>query len=214
MDGVRDLPGGLVVQTTCCQCRGLRLNPWSGTKNWCFWAVELEKTLESPLDCKEIKPVNPKGNQSWIFTEELMLNPKLHYFGHLMWRANSLEKTLMLGEIEGRREGDDRGWDGWMASPTQWTWVWVNSSSWWWTGRPGVLKSMGSQRIRHKWATELNWRYFCHFCLFISISDTSLLQYFWLKTFSCPSLVSDVSLGDMIVILNRKLMLLLLPPSS
>ena len=67
MDGVRDLPGGLVVQTTCCQCRGLRLNPWSGTKNWCFWAVELEKTLESPLDCKEIKPVNPKGNQSWIF---------------------------------------------------------------------------------------------------------------------------------------------------
>ena len=103
MDGVRDLPGGLVVQTTCCQCRGLRLNPWSGTKNWCFWAVELEKTLESPLDCKEIKPVNPKGNQSWIFTEELMLNPKLHYFGHLMWRTNSLEKTLMPGKIEGRR---------------------------------------------------------------------------------------------------------------
>ena len=55
------------------------------------------------------------------------------------------------------REGHDRGWDGWMASPTQWTWVWVNSRSWWWTGRPGVLQSMGSQRVRHDWATELNW---------------------------------------------------------
>ena len=54
-------------------------------------------------------------------------------------------------------KGDDRGWDGWMASPTQWTWVWVNSGSWWWTGRPGVLRFMGSQRIGHDWATELNW---------------------------------------------------------
>ena len=54
-------------------------------------------------------------------------------------------------------DGDDRGWDGWMASPTQWTWVWVNSGSWWWTGRPGVLRFMGSQRVRHDWATELNW---------------------------------------------------------
>ena len=57
----------------------------------------------------------------------------------------------------GRRRGDDRGWDGWMASPTWWTWVWVNSGSWWWTGRPGVLRFMGSQRVRHDWATELNW---------------------------------------------------------
>ena len=55
-------------------------------------------------------------------------------------------------------EGDDRGWDGWMASPTWWTWVWVNSGSWWWTGRPGVLQSMGSQRVGHDWANELNWR--------------------------------------------------------
>ena len=54
-------------------------------------------------------------------------------------------------------QGDDRGWDGWMASPTRWTWVWVNSRSWWWTGRPGVLQFMGSQRVRHDWATELNW---------------------------------------------------------
>ena len=88
--------------------------------------------------------------------EALMLQLKLQYFGHLMWRADSFEKTLMLGKTEGRREGDKRGWDGWIASLTQWTWVWVNSRSWWWTGRPGVLLSMGSQRVGHDWATELN----------------------------------------------------------
>jgi len=86
-----------------------------------------------------------------------MLKLKLQYFGHLMQRVDSLEKTLMLGGIGGRGEGDDRGWDGWMASPTRWTWVWVNSRSWWWTGRPGVLQFMGSQRVRHNWVTELNW---------------------------------------------------------
>ena len=133
-------------------------------KNWCFWTVVLEKTLESPLDCKEIKPVLPKGNQSWIFTERT--DAELQYFGHLMWRADSFEKTLMLGKIEDRRrgqrkkkeEGDDRGWDGWMASPTQWTQVWASSRSWCWTGKPGMLQSMGSQRVGHGWATELNWR--------------------------------------------------------
>ena len=72
-----------------------------------------------------------------------------------MWRMDSFEKTLMLGRVKAGREGDDRGWDGWMASPTQWTWIWVNSRSWWWTGRPRVLQSMGSQRVRHDWATEL-----------------------------------------------------------
>ena len=76
-------------------------------KNWCFWAVVLEKTLESPLDCKEIQPVHPKGDQSWVLLEGLMLKLKLQYFGHLMWRADSFEKTLMLGKIEGRRR---RGW--------------------------------------------------------------------------------------------------------
>ena len=76
---------------------------------------------------------------------------RLQYFGHLMWRTNSLEETLMLGKIGGG-EGDDRGWDGWMASPTRWTWVWVSSRSWWWTGK----QSMGSQRDGHNWATELN----------------------------------------------------------
>ena len=87
----------------------------------------------------------------------LMLKLKLQYFGHLVWRTDLFEKTLMLGKIEGGRKGDDRGWDGWMSSPTQWTWVWVNSGSWWSTGRPGMLQSMGSQRVGHVWATELNW---------------------------------------------------------
>ena len=79
------------------------------------------------------------------------------YFGYLMWRVDSLENTLMLGGIGGRKRRADRGWDGWMASPTQWTWVWVNSGRWWWTGRPGVLRFIGSQRVGHDWPTELNW---------------------------------------------------------
>ena len=90
--------------------------------------------------------------------EGLMLKLKLQYFGHLMWTADSFEKTLMLGKIEGGWEGDDRGWDGWMESLTWWTWVWVDSDSWWWTGRPGVLWFMGLQRVGHYWATELNWK--------------------------------------------------------
>ena len=74
-----------------------------------------------------------------------MLKLKLQYFGHLMQRLNT------------GWEGDNRGWDGWMTSPTQWAWVWVDSRSWWWTGRPGMLQSMGSERIGHDWVTELNY---------------------------------------------------------
>ena len=77
-------------------------------KNWCFWTVVLKKTLESPLDCKEIQPVHPKENQSWIFIGGLMLKLKRQYFGHLMQRADTMEKTLMLGKIEGRRRGWQR----------------------------------------------------------------------------------------------------------
>ena len=90
-----------------------------------------------------------------------MLKLKLQYFGHLMRSIDSLEKTLMLGGIGGRRKRGQQRWDGWMASLTRWTWVWVNSGSWWWTGRPGVLWFMGSQRVRHDWVTELNCTEFC-----------------------------------------------------
>ena len=89
--------------------------------------------------------------------EGLMLKLKLQYFGHLIRRTDSLEKTLTLGKIEAGGEGEDRGWDGWMASPTQWTWVWVNSRGWWWTGRPGLLQIRGSQRVKRDWETALIW---------------------------------------------------------
>ena len=99
-------------------------------KNWCFWTVVLEKTLESPLDCKEIKPVHPKGNQSWVFigrTDVETETPKslttwCEELTH--WKRPWCWERLKVGE-----EGDDRGWDGWMATLTQWTWVWVNSRS-------------------------------------------------------------------------------------
>ena len=87
--------------------------------------------------------------------EGLTLKLKLQYFDHLIQRADSLEKTLMLRGIGGRRRRGNRGWHSWMASPTRWTWVWVNSRSWWWTGRSGVLWFMGQQRVGHDWATEL-----------------------------------------------------------
>ena len=125
-------------------------------KNWCFWTVVLEKTLESPLDCKEVQPVHPKQDQSWVLFGRTDTEAETPILGHLMWRVDSLEKTLMLGGTGGRREGDDRVWDGWMASLTRRTWVWVNSGSWWWTGRPGVLWFIGSQRVGHDWTTEPN----------------------------------------------------------
>ena len=126
-------------------------------KNWCFWTVVLEKTLGSPLDCKEIQPVHPKGDQSWVFfgrndakAETPVLQPL--YAELTYWKRLWCWEGLGAGG-----EGDDRGWGGWMASPTQWMWVWVNSRNWWWTGRPGMLQFMGSQRVGHDWVTELNW---------------------------------------------------------
>ena len=99
-----------------------------------------------------LKEINPGCS-----LEGMMLKLKLQYFGHLTWSVDSLEKTVMLGGIGGRRRRDNRGWEGWMVSLTRWMWVWVNSESWCWTGRPGVLRFMGSQRVGPDWATELNW---------------------------------------------------------
>ena len=131
-----------------------------------FWTVVLEKTLESPLDCKEIQPVHPKGEQSWIFIGIFWISNTL-----VSWckELTHLKRPWCCERLKAGGEGDDRGWDGWMGSPTQWTWVWVNSGSWWWTGRPGVLQSMGSQRVGHDWATELNLFpciYLCKSCFF------------------------------------------------
>ena len=125
-------------------------------KNWCFWTAVSEKTLESPLDRKEIQPVHPKGNQSWMLfgrtdaEVETTLATWCEELTH--WKRPWCWERLKMGG-----EGDNRWWDSWMASLTRRTWVWVSSGSWWWTGTPGVLWSMGSQRVRHDWMTELNW---------------------------------------------------------
>ena len=152
-------------------------------KNWCFWTVVLEKTLESPLDCKEIQPVHSKGDQYafelWCWRrllrvpwtarrcnqsilkispgcslEGMILKLKLQYFGHLMQRVDSLENTLMLGGIGGsKKRGRQR--TRWLDGITNsMVWVCVNSGSWWWTGRPGVLQFMGLQRVTTE---QLNW---------------------------------------------------------
>ena len=128
------------------------------TKNWCFWTVVLDKTLESPLDCKEIHPVHPKGDQSWMFIGTDWC---------WSWNSNTLatsckelthwKRPWCWERWKSRGERDNRGWDDWMASPTQWIWVWVDSECWWWTGRPAMLRFMGSQRVGHNWVTELNW---------------------------------------------------------
>ena len=131
---------------------------WEPKNRW-IWTVVLEKTLESPLDCNEIQPVHSEGDQSWVFfgrndakaETPILWPPRVKSW--LIGKDSDAGRDL-LGAGE---KGDDRGWDGWMASPTWWTRVWVNAGSWWWTGRPGVLRFMGSQRVRHNWVTELNW---------------------------------------------------------
>ena len=127
-------------------------------KSWCFWAVVLEKTLESPLDCKEIQPVHPKGDKSWMFIGRIDVEAATP----ILWPPDAkswlIWKDPDAGKDWGQEEKGKTGWDGWMAPPTQWTWVWVDYGSCWWTGRPGVLWFMESQRVSHYWATELNWK--------------------------------------------------------
>ena len=135
-------------------------------KNWCFWTMVLEKTLESPLDCKEIKPVNPKGNQTRIFTEKMDVKKKKEKRkdGCWSWSSNTLaiwfkelthwKRPWCWERLKAGGEGGNRVWEGWMASLTQWTWVWASSRRWQSTGKPGVLQSMGSQRVRRDWGTE------------------------------------------------------------
>ena len=114
--------------------------------NWCLQLWCWRRLLK-------VKPVNLKGDQPWIFTGRTDVKLKLQYFGHLMQTADSLVKSLMLGKIKAEREEGIREWDGWTASPMQWTWIWANSGRRWRTGKPGMLQSMGSQ----SWTRLSNW---------------------------------------------------------
>ena len=127
-------------------------------KNWCFWTVVLEKTLESFLDCKVIKPVNHKGNQSWIFIGRTDSEVETQ----ILWPPDVkkwlIRKDLDAGkdwrqEEKGTKEDEMVGWH----HQLKWRWVWISSGSWWWTGKPGMLQSMELQRVGHDWVTELNW---------------------------------------------------------
>ena len=123
----------------------------------CFWTVVLEKTLKSPLDCKESNQSILKEISTGCSLEVLMLRLKFQYFGPWCEELTHWKRPWCWERLRAGGEGHDRGWDVWMSSSTWWTWVWVNHGSWWLTGRPGILWFMGSQRVRHNWATELNW---------------------------------------------------------
>ena len=121
---------------------------------WCW-----RRLLRVPWTAKRSNQSILKEISVGCSLEGLMLKLKLQYFAQLMRRADSFEKTLCWERLKAGGEGDDRGWDGWMVSPTQWTWIWVASGSWWWMERPGVLRFMGSHKVRHDWVTELNWHF-------------------------------------------------------
>ena len=112
-------------------------------KNWCFWTVVLEKTLESSLGCKEIELVNPKGNQSWIFFGRTDAEGESPILWLLDVKNQLTGKDSDVRKIEGRKGRVNKGWDSWMASLTQWTWIWTNSGRQWRTGKPGMVQSMG-----------------------------------------------------------------------
>ena len=153
----------------------------------------LEKTLAGPLDCKEIEPVHPKENQSWLFigrTDAKAETP-------ILWPPDA--KNWLTGKrpwcwerLKAGKEGDDRGWDGWMASLTQWTWVWASSVSWWWRRKPGMLQSMGLQRVGHDWVTELNWLNFQIEKSLSSVLGNSFWSYNYMPIFPGSSAVKNL----------------------
>ena len=140
------------------------------------------KLLRVPWTAKRsnssiLKEISPEYS-----LEGLILKLKFQYFGHLMWSLTHWERPWCWKRYKAEEEGDDRGWDGWMASPTRWIWIWVSSRSWWWTGKPGVLQSMGSQRVRHDWVTDIHITptayLLANYHIYIHISAFRLLKVF------------------------------------
>ena len=139
-------------------------------ERWRIDAFELQcwrRSLKVPWTARRsnqsiLKEISPEYS-----LKGLMLKMKLQYFGDLMEELTHWKKPWCWVRLKAETEGYDRRWDGWLASLTLWRWIWVSSGCWWWTGKPGILQSMGLQRVRHDWATELNWTYssFSRFCL-------------------------------------------------
>ena len=121
---------------------------------WFYTRGEEQKRLESCFICLYI---HPKGDQSWVCIGRTDVEAENNTLATWCEELTHLKRPWCWERLKAGGEGDHRGWDGWIASPTRWTWVWVNSESWWWTGRPGMLRFMGLQRAGHDWAAELNW---------------------------------------------------------
>ena len=173
------LSQGYCFSSSCVWMWELDCEESRARKNWCFWTVMLEKAFESPLDCKEIQPVHPKGDQSWVFIERTDVEAETLTLATWCEELTYLKRPWCWKRLKAGGEGDDWRWDGWMASPTQWTWVWVNSGSWWWTGRPGMLQSMGSERVGHDWATELNWTETCNYFMTQKLHSWAFIPEKW-----------------------------------
>ena len=138
---------------------------------WCWRRLLTVPWTARRSNQSTLKEISPECS-----LKGLMLKLKLQYFDHLMWRADYWKRPWCWASLKAGGEGDDRGWDGWMASQTWWTWVWVNSGSWWWTGRPGMLWSMGLERVGHDWVTELNWT-----CQLPKVWKNIKLKYIWIS---------------------------------
>ena len=155
----------------------------------------LEKTLESLLDCKDIQPVHTKGNQSWIFIGRTVAETESPILCLPDAELTHLKRPWCWERLKAGGEEDDWGWDGQMASPMWWTWVWVGSRSWWWTGRPGVLQSIGSQRV----VERLNWtehKLYPHYLYLIVLDCCPANSNF----FKCPQVILICSQGRELLI--------------
>ena len=160
---------------------------------WCWWRLLRVPWTARRSNQSILKEISP---EYWL--EGLILKLKLQVLGHLTREQTHWKGPWCWERLKAGGEGDDRGWDGWMASPTRRTWIWASSGSWWWTGRPGVLQSMGSQRVRHDWETELNWDHSPLGSSVHGVSQTNMLE--WAA--SCYSrrsswLIAQISLATL-----------------